>query len=353
MRNILKPFSWIYGCVVNIRHWMFDVGILKQKEYKIPIICIGNLTVGGTGKTPMCEFFVQNLKRKYNIAILSRGYKRKTKGYLEAEVGSSFLKVGDEVKQMKLKFPDIVVAVCESRVKGIDTIMQRHPEVNLVILDDAFQHRYVEPWVSVLLIDYTRPVFDDCFLPAGRLRDSTSQIKKAHFIIVTKTPRNINQQQMRMFVNRLEKYPFQKVFFSYIDSQNALALHSDAVARELLVGSKIIAMAGIGNPAPFLSDLKKRYEIVGQMLYADHHPYRMIDLKRMKKALEAAPDGTVIVTTEKDAVKLMNAGKIPKMIRERLYYVPINMAFIGGGDRELLFKTERYVEENQKYQLLH
>lgn len=352
-KELLKPLAFLYGLGVKFRHLLFDAGVLKQKEYDIPIICIGNITVGGTGKTPMCEFLIANLMSRYNVAVLSRGYGRRTKGYREVKSDSSFLDTGDEPKQLKLKFSDIVVAVCENRRKGIETIRHNHPKVNLIILDDAFQHRYVEPWVNVLLVDYTRPTFEDCLLPAGNLRDVQSQIRRAHFIVVTKAPENINNQQMRIFTDRLNPYPFQKVYFCTIKSYQAVALYHETTPTALPQGAPVLAMAGIGNPESYIATLQKKYKVVDKLMFRDHYPYRMSDQKTMLQKLDESPSGTVIVTTQKDAVKLTNARRIDKRIQERLYYLPISVLFLDNSADSFLRNIERYVRENQKYSLIH
>ena len=161
------PLAWIYGLVVGIRHKLFDLKILRSEEFDIPIVCVGNLTVGGTGKTPVTEYLIEYFASRYNIAVLSRGYKRKTRGFVLSDVRSSFRAIGDEPKQIKLKYPEIPVAVCERRVEGIRRLREAHPEVNLIILDDAFQHRYVESWVNILLMDYNNPIYHDSFLSQG------------------------------------------------------------------------------------------------------------------------------------------------------------------------------------------
>ena len=183
---LLAPFAWLYTFIIFIRHKMFDWKLLPSEEYDIPIVCIGNVTVGGTGKTPMTEALIRHLSGEYKIGVLSRGYKRRTKGYYEVESGSSFLNSGDEPKQIKLKFPEIIVSVCADRREGIARMRASHPELNLILLDDGFQHRYVEPWTSLVLMDYTRPVYKDHMLPWGSLRDSLSQMNRARFVVVNK-----------------------------------------------------------------------------------------------------------------------------------------------------------------------
>ena len=347
------PVSWIYGMVVSLRHKLFDWGILRSEEFDIPIVCVGNLTVGGTGKTPVTEFLIASLARTYNVAVLSRGYKRKTKGFVLATVNSSYMQIGDEPKQIKLKFPDIPVAVCEKRAEGIHRLRQAHPEIDLIILDDAFQHRYVESWVNILLMDYNRPIYTDHMLPLGRLRDSRKQLYRAHFIVVTKCPRHINPLDMRIMSNNLGLYPYQHLYFSRMQEGDVTPLFPEVNSRGVIPGDPVIAMCGIANPAPFMDYLSVRFDIKGKLVLPDHHAYRMSDMKRLEEMLEKASPDTAVIVTEKDAVKLVNRNKIPQRIQERLYYMPINVIFADDSKERFLHQLGLYVRTNQKYSELH
>lgn len=352
-KGLLAPLAFVYGCGVWVRHKMFDWGFLRSKEYDIPIVCVGNITVGGTGKTPVAEFLIANLGSNYNVALLSRGYGRRTKGYREVELGSSFLYIGDEPKQIKLKFPEILVAVCEKRVEGIDRIRTLHPEINLIILDDGFQHRYVEPWINIVLMDYSRPVYRDHFLPWGGLRDSTSQLYRANFVFVTKCPENISPIDVRLIGKYLGLYPYQSLYFTRMRSSHILPLYADVAQEDVKTGANIIVMSGIGNPESFYRTLAKSYNIVDKLVYPDHHPYRRRDLNKMLQMLESAPEGTIIVTTEKDAVKLTNRRKIPLQLQQKIYFSPINISFNENSEEDFLNKLENDVRTNPKYSLLH
>lgn len=349
----LAPIAFLYGIVVSIRHKMFDWGWLRSQEYDIPIVCVGNLTVGGTGKTPVVEMLVENLRGQHKIAVLSRGYGRRTKGYLEASVKSSFLNIGDEPKQIKQKFPDIVVAVCEKRTDGIARIMSEHPEVNLIILDDGFQHRYVKPWINIILMDSTRPIYQDHMLPWGNLRDKVSQLHRAHYVIVTKCPPNMTPIDRRIVFKSLKLYPYQQLYFSSMSTGSPLPIFPDATAQRIKDGDKVIAMSGIGNPAAFRTGLEERYDVVDSLEYPDHHPYRRRDLDTMSKLLDDSPEGTVIVTTEKDAVKMMNSKKIPPQLREKLFYIPLKITFYEDSATNFLNKLESDVRTNPKDRFLH
>lgn len=352
-RAWLAPVAFLYGIAVSVRHKLFDWNILRSQEYDIPVVCVGNLTVGGTGKTPVTEMLVKRLKGDYNIAVLSRGYKRQTKGYLEVEPTMSFIKTGDEPKQIKLKYPDIVVAVCEKRTDGIDEIRRRHPEVNLIILDDGFQHRYVEPWVNILLVDCTRPVYQDHLLPWGTLRDSVSQLHRANYVLVTKCPTDMSPIDRRIVKKSLKLYPYQSLYFCYTTIGQPVAMFPDSTRRTVRTGDNVIAMSGIGNPAAFEDCIGEHYKVVGTLQYPDHHPYHSRDLRDMQRALDDSPEGTVIIATEKDAVKLMKSKKIPAEIREKLFYQPIRVTFYEDTEFDFINKLKNDIRTNPKDRFLH
>ena len=349
----LAPFSLIYGAGIMVRHKLFDWKILHSEEYDIPVVCVGNITVGGTGKTPMTEMLARHFKHDYNIAILSRGYKRRTKGFVEVRVKSSFLDVGDEAKMLKQRHPDIVVAVCEKRTEGIKEIRRRHPEINLIILDDGFQHRYVEPWLNIVLIDYTRPVYNDHMLPWGNLRDSVTQLHRANYIIMTKCPPDISPLDKRIVRKWLKLYPYQSLFFTNMESQPGRPLFPEGAGAEPHENGIVIAMSGIGNPTAFHKSLELRYVVHDTIVFPDHHPYRRRDLVLMTKALENAPEGTVIIMTEKDAVKLTGSKKIPSELKSRLFYQPQEIIFHDNTEKQFLDKLDNDVRSNPKYSLLN
>ncbi len=353
VRFLLFPFSLLYGVGVYIRNKMYDWGLIRSREYDIPIVCIGNIAVGGTGKTPMAEFLVEHFSQRYRVALLSRGYMRRTKGYLEAKTNTPYRDVGDEPKQIKLKYPEIVVAVCEKREVGIDRIRAEHPEVEMIILDDALQYRKVEAWTNVVMMDYAHPFYNDHFLPWGRLRDSKSQLHRAHFLIVTKCPQDITPLSMRIVNKSLGLYPYQKLYFTYIVSGAPTPLFPDAAPERVCEGGRVIAMSGIANPEPFITSLRGSYDVTDTLTFPDHHAYRVRDLDRLARMLENAPQGTAVVITEKDAVKLTNRRMIPEIIQQNLYYVPIKMVFQDQSGKNFLHRIENHVRSNPKYELLH
>ena len=349
---ISVPLSWLYGMVVHIRHKLFDLKVLRSEEFDIPVVCIGNLTVGGTGKTPVAELLIERFSEHYRVGVLSRGYRRKTKGFVLSTPTSSARTIGDEPRQMKLKYPSVPVAVCEKRAEGIRLLRKAHPEIELIILDDAFQHRYVEPWVNILLMDYNNPVYRDRLLPWGRLRDTRNQIHRANFVLVTKCPDDLNPLDMRIVINSLGLFPYQSLYFTRMRQGEITPLFADRAVGKVREGDPVIAMSGIANPVPLLENLRKRFDVVAELTFDDHHTYRLSDMRRLEALFAAYPDA-VVLTTEKDAVKLTNRKKVPEAVQQRLYYVPIHVSFVADSESEFLRQLELYVRTNQKYSLLH
>lgn len=349
---ISVPLSWLYGMVVHIRHKLFDLKILRSEEFDIPVVCIGNLTVGGTGKTPVAELLIERFSEHYRVGVLSRGYRRRTKGFVLSTPASSARTIGDEPRQMKLKYPSVPVAVCEKRAEGIRLLRKAHPEIELIILDDAFQHRYVEPWVNILLMDYNNPVYRDRLLPWGRLRDTRNQIHRANFVLVTKCPDDLNPLDMRIVINSLGLFPYQSLYFTRMRQGEITPLFADRAVGKVREGDPVIAMSGIANPVPLLESLRKRFDVVAELTFDDHHTYRLSDMRRLEALFVAYPDA-VVLTTEKDAVKLTNRKKVPEAVQQRLYYVPIHVSFVADSESEFLRQLELYVRTNQKYSLLH
>ena len=348
MRELLfAPLAFFYRLAVSFRHHLFDWGILKSKKFDIPIICIGNITVGGTGKTPMAEMLIAYMMSRHNVALLSRGYGRRTKGYREVKLTDHYRDVGDEPLQIKRKFPDVAVVVCEKRVEGIRRIQAEHPEVNLIIMDDGFQHRYVDPKVNVLMVDATRPVQSDSMLPLGSLRDLPDQFYRVHHFVVTKCPEQMAPIERRIWRNVLIKYAYQRIFYTRFECFNPKPIFpDDASAEPLLKRSRVIALSGIGNPGPFLKTLNEWYEVAKEVTFDDHHVYLVRDMNMLDALLKEYPDAK-IVTTEKDAVKLMcRPEKISPAVRRALYYLPINIRFIEDSATDFLQKLEEDVRGN-------
>ncbi len=344
-RFFLKIASLLYGFAIRTRHWLFDIGLLRSRRFDIPIICVGNITVGGTGKTPIVELLVSHFSNSHNVAVISRGYGRKTRGYLEVEPDASYLDVGDEPLQIKRKFPDVPVIVCEKRTFGIERICEEFLDVNLIIMDDGFQHRHVKPFINIIMVDSTRPVQDDHLLPYGQLRDSVSSLHRAHYFIVTKCSDDMTPLTMRLHNKVLVSKPSQKIFFTRVRSAGLYTVFADEPVT-LERGTQVVAMSGIGNSEVFNSNLAQTYDVMESLDFEDHHTYRLSDLVLMRKMLQTYPEA-YIVTTEKDAVKLCNSTKITDEVRDRLLYERMSTNFVCDSESEFLKRLSKDVSEFQ------
>lgn len=320
----------MYGFVTSVRNWMFDKNILKHESFEVPVVCVGNLTVGGTGKTPHVEYIVSLLSGEYNMAVLSRGYKRKTKGFVLANSKSTPNLIGDEPMQIYQKFgARIKVAVCENRRKGIHELLRLFPEINLIVLDDAFQHRYVKPKVAILLTDYNRPIYEDHLLPWGRLRENFHQINRADMVIATKVPDTVKQIDMRVVFKQLELMPYQKLFFSrYIYGGLMPVFPDDNPYRvsldDLTERDTVLLVTGIAHPRYFVRHFKKYPFKKKVMHFPDHHDFTRYDLDSILEKFESLPgERKIIVTTEKDTVRFQHNPYFPRDIMPYIFYLPI------------------------------
>jgi len=344
----------VYGLVVGIRNLLFDLNILKSTEFSFPVISIGNITVGGTGKTPHVEYLIKLLNDDFRIGMISRGYKRKTKGYIEANINSGPDDIGDEPFQIFSKFPGIKVAVDSDRVKGINKLKESSKELQAIILDDAFQHRYVKPGVSVLLIDYHRPLDKDCMLPAGNLRESADNASRANIIIVTKVPEDIKPIEKRIWIKRLSLYPYQFLYFTsftYGDLVPIFSKKKKLIALEELRNSElgILLVTGIANPQPLKAELGKYNNNITTLFYPDHHNFCNEDLSDINIKLDLLKSrNKIIIVTEKDAVKLRKLDYKDKSIKDNIYYIPVQVFFSDGQREEFNGSIIEYVKHNKK-----
>ncbi|MBN8688447.1 MAG: tetraacyldisaccharide 4'-kinase [Chitinophagales bacterium] len=325
-RIFLLPFALLYWLVIGIRNWMFDKKILPSSSFGLPLICVGNLSVGGTGKSPMVEYLVLSLKDRYKLGTLSRGYKRKTTGYALADEKTTALEIGDEPMQFHLKFPDLPVAVGEERIVAIPQLLHDRPETQVIILDDAFQHRTVRAGLNILLTDYNNLFTRDFYLPTGDLRDLKSSYKRAEVIVVTKCRKDLDETEKKKIIREIRPVPGQQVFFTCIDYSRPYHIITRE-ERGLESTVDILLVTGIANPRP-LKKMLEDYSNTYQMLqYADHHIFTIDDLQEIRRTFDklTATD-KVILTTEKDAVRLL---KFSEEIRELpLYVVPVRHRFL-------------------------
>jgi tetraacyldisaccharide 4'-kinase len=314
LRLLLYPFSILYDGVTSLRNWAFDKGILDQKEFDVPIIAVGNLSTGGTGKTPMIEYLIDSYKGQ-RIAVLSRGYGRKTSGYIELSIDDTPEKVGDEPLQIKRKFQDLIMsAVCEKRVDGIQRLLKDH-SLDVILLDDAFQHRHVKASHYILLTSYDRLYVNDLLLPAGNLRESRSGADRAQSIIVTKCPEHISTAERNTIKQRLNLESNQKLYFSFIGYSNILYGINENIELIALKGKKVTVVTGIANPKPFIHFLQDQLN-VEHLEFKDHHSFSEVEIREIKNK-------NLIITTEKDFVRLR------KYDLSNVFYLSIKIRFIG------------------------
>ncbi|MBR5706133.1 MAG: tetraacyldisaccharide 4'-kinase [Bacteroidaceae bacterium] len=325
INNILRPIGWIYGLVTAIRNSLYDNGIRKSAEFPLPVISIGNITVGGTGKTPHAEYTATLLKDRYKTAVLSRGYGRHTKGFFMSDAHSDSGLIGDEPLQIKRRFPDLEVAVCSDRAKGIRRLMEMcNPQV--IILDDAFQHRKIKPSLNILLVNWHRNILDDAMLPAGYLRESVRGRRRADIIIVTKCPEDLDKKAMVELARRLKVKPEQQVFFT-TPHYNQPYLIDDAGTPLDIPNVPLLAVTGIASPALMKAELERQGRQVTLMQYPDHYRFNKQDIANILAQLESLGPDAVIVTTTKDATRLQDL-ELSEELRKKIYVLPIGVRFL-------------------------
>ena len=341
IRRSLLPLSWLYGIGVNFRNRMFDKKILKQRKFNIPIICVGNLTVGGTGKTPHIEYLVRLLSPKFKVAVLSRGYKRKSKGFKIVETDSKAQDVGDEPLQIKQKFPDILVIVDKNRVKAIEKILSfdKEKQPDVILLDDGFQHRYVLPSMSILLVDSNRPVFEDKLLPAGMLREPLKSLDRASIVMVTKCQPDMHPIDFRIYSNGLDLFPYQDLYFTSFVYDNLKPvfpeLNLDSLPLDELRKKHIFLVTGIASPGPLVRKLEYKTYNLYTKFFPDHHNFTKDDIRSISEFADSIKDNNkIILTTEKDAVRFLTLSYLPDDIKNMLYYIPVNVAFINNEEKK-------------------
>ncbi len=344
-----KILLFPYWLALKARHFLYDKGIKKSHSYPIPVICLGNITVGGTGKTPHTEMIIRMLENKYRIAVLSRGYKRKTKGFRIASPGDTFAQIGDEPLQIKHKFPHITVAVCEDRCKGIESLLAL-PEPatgvdgpfrpQLIILDDAFQHRRVKPSHSIVLVNWHRPIFNDNLLPIGRLRDLPEQIRRAQSVIVTKSPLfgehngiidyELAAQQLapvaKEWRKNLQLMDDQQLCFSCILYDEPLPVAPEADNRYLYAQSAIF-FTGIASDTEFRNHIVGRHKVLDSIKFPDHCNFSKGDIREINNWAAQYPTSAVY-TTEKDSKRLIGNPHLSEELKKRLFYIPIKTEII-------------------------
>lgn len=348
----LKPIAWLYGIGVRIRNELFEAGILKSKSYDIPVISVGNITVGGTGKTPHTEYLIRLLHKKYKVAVLSRGYKRKSKGFVLASADTPMPAIGDEPYQMKQKFPDIYVAVDKNRRRGIERLCDRQtaPGTGVILLDDAFQHRYVKPGINILLVDYHRLICDDALLPAGRLREPESGKSRANIVIVTKCPQDINPMGFRVISKALKLFPYQKLYFSTLKYGPLRPLYGEGERQlnTLRHNEQVLLLTGIASPEQMKMDLERYGVHITQLSFGDHHYFSAADVALINTTCARLNSPKLIITTEKDAARLKGLNGLSEDVKDSLYVLPLEVEFLRNQQKSFNENITNYVFKNSR-----
>lgn len=353
---LLYPISRLYGVGIAARNKMFEYGMLKQQEFDVPIVVVGNIAMGGTGKTPHVEYIVGSFLGRYNIGVLSRGYKRATKGFVLATPQSRPEDIGDESYQIYRKFgPDITVAVCEKRSEGICKMREINPKLDMIILDDAFQHRYVKPSASVILTEYNRPVFMDKLLPYGRLREPARALNRADIVVVTKCPPDMKAMDYRIFEENLKLFPYQKLYFSRYNYGHLVPIfpeeaHDIPALDHQGADTSILVVTGVANPKPFVRFLRRHKAKVKLKRFTDHHNFTSSDMEEIARLYdELQGKNKFIITTEKDAVRILNNPYFPHRLKKSIFYVPIKVEFIDRGEPDFTSGLEKTIRDSRLF----
>ena len=361
LNSKLLPLSWLYGLGVKFRNLLFDMDILKSKSYAVPVISVGNITVGGTGKTPHVEYLIQLLKDQFSVAMLSRGYKRNSHGYVLATTKTPMKMIGDEPYQIKQKYPKVTVAVDAKRTRGIERLT--HDEetkgTDVVVLDDAFQHRYVKPGVNILLVDYHRSIIFDKLIPAGRLREPLKGKDRADIVIVTKCPKELKPMEFRVLTKQMNLYPYQQLFFTTLDYGRLKRVFPEAKNQKDIPESledlndyHVLLLTGIASPKQIYYDMKPHAKDIKTLAYGDHHVFKHKDIHHINEIFANMPSPKVIITTEKDMVRLETTEGLSEEVRNNLYVLPVKISFMLEGETMFNEYIIGYVRKNSRNSIL-
>ena len=325
----LLPASWLYGMAVWVRNRLFDCGVLKSRQFDIPVICVGNLAVGGTGKTPHVEHLLRLLREQHKVAVLSRGYKRSTSGFVLADANSTALDLGDEPMQLHSKFPDVTVAVDENRCEGVEHLKSLGIEV--VVLDDAFQHRHIHPSLSILLIEHDRLV-GDRLLPAGRLREPMGGIRRADIVVVTKCPPGMSEADYAAAERSLPLSTKQQLYFSQMEYLGLEPVFPEVASTVTTIhpGTSVLLVSGIANPLPIVEEVGRHSSHLTHLAWGDHHAFQPQDIKGINNTFESLPTPRILVTTEKDAARLKTTPGLSSEVMRHAFQLPIRVKWLRG-----------------------
>ena len=355
----LIPFSWLYGLVIWVRNTLYDNGVLVSTHFHIPLISIGNITVGGTGKTPHVEYLAQLLKEQFKLATLSRGYMRRTRDFRLASANSNTREIGDEPMQIKQRFPGITVAVDRKRVNGVNMLMKMDPQIEVILLDDAYQHRSIKPGFSILLIDYNRPITKDRLLPAGRLREPAANRNRANIILVTRSPERIKPIEFREYVNKLGLSIGQHLFFTSMHYGDLVPVYPQTPAKGAAWFKEhcdeVLIVAGIANPRHLRLFARSISTNISEITFPDHHRYKQKDLNRIYtryNELKKSGKEVLVLTTEKDAMRLREHSP-DKSLQNAFHAVRIHVNFLNEDKDEFDRLIRNYVNSNKRSSILY
>ena len=356
INNWRLPLSWIYGSLIRLRNTLFEVGMLKSHSFDVPLISVGNITVGGTGKTPHVEYLIRLLQDKFRVAVLSRGYKRKSRGFVIANEESTVKDIGDEPYQMKQKFPHVTVAVDKNRHNGINKLTEGEAgkKIDVVLLDDAFQHRYVKPGINILLVDYHRLIIYDKLLPAGRLREPLSGKDRADIVIVTKCPRDLKPMEFRVITKAMCLYPYQHLYFTMLDYDALRPIYcgEERPLDTISADDHILLLTGIASPRQMIVDLSPYSTHIQPLTFGDHHTFTARDVEKINETFADMPGPKLIITTEKDATRLFGLKGLSKEVRHNIYTLPVKIEFMLGQEETFNENIIGYVRKNSRNSIL-
>lgn len=349
LRILLLPFTALYALAILLRNLLYKAGVLTRMDFEFPIVCVGNLSAGGTGKTPHIEWLIKHLQHDYKIGVLSRGYMRKTSGYVFAGEDSTAEMIGDEPLQIKQKFPEVVVAVCENRVLGVPDLLADAPDTQVILMDDGFQHLAIKAGFNTLLTPFDSLFTNDWLLPSGRLREFRSAYQRAQVIIVTKCPPDISKQQQQEIIAGIQPLAHQTIYFTGIRYHHELVsvFTNESIPISTISTTQVLALAGIAKPDLFKAAIQQHASLHHFLRYRDHHHYTEKELKDWKERFELM-SGTkrIILTTEKDAKRLQNHSHKTHIENLPVYYWPMEIYFINGDEQALLTTIKSYVAQS-------
>ena len=371
LRLLLFPVSLIYALVVIVRNWCYDTGIFKSRKFYVPVVSVGNLDVGGAGKTPMTEYLVRLLKPHYKLATLSRGYGRTTKGIIvegatvinvksheiistsptKGSKMSLASRIGDEPAQFRQKFQDITVAVSENRITGIKSLKYDH---NLIIMDDAFQHRAVTPGLSILLFDYSRLSEPHWMLPSGNLREPFSGRKRADVIVISKCPHNISVEEQQSITNNIRSNKKQPIYFTSISYLPLQTIERQPANAVISADTTVFLLTGIANPLPMLQHIEKYTQHIIHHNYPDHHRFSLKNISKLADEFEACTSkNKLVITTEKDAQRLVERELLPLVQQMAIFVLPIGVEFLNGTQQQFDQFVINYVRQYTEHHPVH